>query len=153
MKAELAVLTRLELYFSLRLMTRTMRRFADRLDDDYDSVMIFFVVLEACFQAIIAFGGSDADLPTIEKAYAESISLGASLFTIGEATGIARETVRRKVKTLIDRGLVTTSDRNKNVYVPVSVLLEPAMLELVRNYAADTEQFVRTVQFYGRPAG
>jgi hypothetical protein len=147
-QGDLTALTRLELYFSLRLITRTMRRFADHLEHDYDTLMIFFVVLEACFQAIIAFGGSDADLPAIEKAYAESISLGATLLSIGEATGIPRETVRRKVKALMDRGLIATTERNKNIYVPISVLLEPEMLEVIRAYAADADQMVRTVQFY-----
>jgi DNA-binding transcriptional ArsR family regulator len=147
-KADLAVLTRLELYFSLRLITRTMRRFAEFLEHDYDTLMIFFVVLESCFQAVIALGGSDADPEAIERAYAESTSLGASAVSIGEITGIPRETVRRKLKTLADHGLLMTSPQSKNIYVPIAVLLEPRMLETVRAYAADADQCVKTVQFY-----
>jgi DNA-binding transcriptional ArsR family regulator len=153
LKADLAVLTRLELYFSLRLITRTMRRFAELLEHDYDTLMIFFVVVESCFQAIIGFGGADSDLETIERAYAESISLGTSVLNIGEATGIPRETVRRKVKTLMDMGLVATAEKSKAIYVPLSALLEPAMLEVLRAYVADTQQFVRTVQFYAKGEG
>jgi hypothetical protein len=149
-KADLAVLTRLELYFSLRLITRTMRRFAELLEHDYDTLMIFLVVLESCFQAVIAFGGSDAEAESIERAYEESTSLGTSAVSIGEVTGIPRETVRRKLKTLSDHGLLTTSPKSKNIYVPISVLLEPNMLETVRAYAADADQFFKTVQFYSK---
>jgi len=147
----LAVLTRLELYFSLRLITRTLRRFADLVDYDYDTVMIFFVVLESCFQSIIPFGGAEADLETIERAYRESVSLGLSLLTIGEACGIPRETVRRKVKMLTERGLLASSERSRNIYVPITMLLRPDVIEVFRIYAVDADQFARTVRFYTAP--
>jgi len=147
-KADLAVLTRLELYFSLRLVTRTMRRFAELLDHDYDMLMIFFIVVEACLQSIIVFGGANADFATMEKGYMESISLGLSALTIGETTGIPRETVRRKIKTLTDLGLLATSDKNRTVYVPLATLVREDILEMIRTYTSDTEQLVNTARFY-----
>jgi hypothetical protein len=147
-KANLAVVTRLELYFSLRLVTRTMRRFGELLDHDYDMLMIFFIVVESCLQAIIAFGGTNADFETMEKGYMESISLGLSLLTIGETTGIPRETVRRKVKTLVDLNLLAMSEKSRTVYVPLSTLTKPEILDMLKGYIADTEQFLRASQFY-----
>ena len=148
-KADLAVLTRLELYFSLRLVTRTMRRFAELLDHDYDMLMIFFIVVESCLQAIIVFGGANADFATMEKGYMESVSLGLSALTIGETTGIPRETVRRKIKTLVDLGLLATSDKNRTVYVPLTTLVREDIFEMIRTYTSDTEQLINTARFYG----
>jgi hypothetical protein len=148
----LAVLTRLELYFSIRQLTRTMRRFAELLNFDYDTVMIFFIVAESCFQSIIPLGGAAADAASVERAYLDSLSLGLSILNIGEASGIPRETVRRKVKTLIDRGLLATLDKGRGIYVPLSALLERDVLAAFERYASDVEQLVNTVQFYGRRA-
>jgi hypothetical protein len=148
-RADVAVLTRLELYFSLRLVTRTMRRFAELLDHDYDMLMIFFIVVESCLQAITVFGGVDADYETLERGYMESISLGLSPLTIGETTGIPRETVRRKIKTLTDLGLLATSPKNRTVYVPLATLVRDDVLEMIRAYTSDTDQLIRTARFYG----
>jgi hypothetical protein len=151
-KADLAVLTRLELYFSLRLVTRTMRRFAELVDHDYDMLMIFFIVVESCLQAIIVFGGANADFATMEKGYLESVSLGLSALTIGETTGIPRETVRRKIKTLVDLGLLATSDKSRTVYVPLATLVREDIFEMIRTYTSDTEQLVNTSRFYSSGA-
>jgi len=129
-----------------------MRRFAELLDHDYDMLMIFFIVVEACLQSIIVFGGANADFATMEKGYMETVSLGLSALTIGETTGIPRETVRRKLKTLIDLGLLATSDKNRNVYVPLSTLAREDILEIIKTYTSDTEQLVNTARFYSKGA-
>lgn len=151
-KPDLAVLTRLELYFSVRQVTRTMRSFAELFDRDYDMVMIFFIVAEACFQSIISLGGAAADREAIERIYLDSNSIGLSIFTIGEASGIPRETVRRKVKALSDMGYLATFERNKNIYIPMSALLKDDVLAAFKRYASEIDQFVRTVQYYSRSA-
>lgn len=147
---DLAALTRFELYFSMRQFTRTMRRFAELFDYDYDMVIIFFVVAEACFQAIIPLGGAVGDLDELERAYTDSMSLGLSVFNVGEATGIPRETVRRKIKALIDLGYLGNLEKSKSVYVPMSALLDERMLQAFKNYSADIDQFVKTVQYYSK---
>jgi|SRR5580658_4377572 hypothetical protein len=147
-KADLTVLTRLELYFSLRLVTRTMRRFAALLDHDYDMLVIFLIVLESCLQAIMAFGGTKADLETIEKGYLESVSLGLSMLTIAETTGIPRETVRRKINDLVRHDLIAISEKHRTAYVPISALAKPDVLEMLSTHVVDAEQFVRAAQFY-----
>jgi len=150
LQAGLGVVTRLELYFSTRFITRTLRRFAQLLDNDYDTLMVFLVVAESCLQAIIPLGGSTADIESLEKGYEDSISLGLSALNIGEATGIPRETVRRKVKTLTDLGLLATAERSRHIYVPLRALLEPEMLEVIRSVVGDASQFVKTVQFHSK---
>lgn len=149
---DLAVITRLDLYFSVRQFTRTMRNFAELFERDYDMVMIFFIVAESCFQSIIPLGGAGADPESIERIYLDSTSLGVSLFTIGEASGIPRETVRRKVKTLMDKGYLATFEKTKSIYVPLRALMTPEMLEAFKKYASEIDQFVRTAQYYSKEA-
>lgn len=150
-KSDLGALTRLELYFSVRQFNRTMRYFAELFDFDYDMVTIFFVVAETCFQSIIPLGGAAADLEAIERIYLDSTSIGLSIFSIGEASGIPRETVRRKVKALTDRGFLAVFEKNKNIYIPISALLDERVMRAFRNYVLEIGQFLRAVQYYGKP--
>jgi hypothetical protein len=149
-QADLAVLTRFELYFAVRQFTRTMRRFAEVLDYDYDLIMIFFVAVEACFQSIMPLAGSDLSRNDLEKAYTDSLSLGTTLLAIGEASGIPRETVRRKVKTLVDMGYLAFLPRNKNVYVPMSALLDRKIVSAFSDYSSDINQLFKSLKFYSK---
>jgi len=147
------LITRLDLYFSIRLFTRTSRRFAEIFSNDYEMVMIFLVVVEACFQGILHLGGAPANSQAIEEIYLDSATIGVSIFGIGDAIGIPRETVRRKVKLLTDRGYLAVNPKNKNIYVPLTALFEPELSEVFRIYVGDIDQFIRTVQHYTqRPA-
>jgi hypothetical protein len=149
--ADMTVLTRLELYFSIRQFTRTTRRFAQIFAYDYEMVMIFFVVVETCFQAILHLGGAAADGESIEQIYLDSASIGVSIFGIGDASGIPRETVRRKVKAMTDMGYLATSEKTKNIYVPLAALFDLKVFDAFRLYVADIDQFVRTLNYYGKP--
>jgi hypothetical protein len=152
-KAPLAALTRLDLYFSIRHFNRTARRFGELFGNDYDRVVIFMIVAEACFQSILHLGGAEANRAEIEKIYLESSTLGLNQFAISEASGIPRETVRRKIKQLIDGGFLAILPSSKNIFVPVAALLEPAVAGTFERYAADIDHFVRTAKYYTRPGG
>lgn len=149
---DVTVLTRLELYFSIRQFTRTTRRFAEIFSHDYEMVMIFFIVVETCFQAILQLGGVSSDRESIEQIYLDSTSIGVSIFGIADASGIPRETVRRKVRAMTDLGYLASSEKTKNIYVPLSALFKPRILDAFRHYVGDIEQFVRTLQYYGKPS-
>jgi hypothetical protein len=111
------------------------------------------VVVESCFQSIIPLGGATADRKTLESAYLDSRSIGLPILAIGEASGIPRETVRRKVKRLTDMNYLATLPHNKNVYVPLSTLLDKAVVDAFTNYALDIDQLVKNLQYYSRPVG
>jgi hypothetical protein len=148
--ADMSVLTRLELYFAIRQATRTTRQFAEIFAFDYEMVMIFFVVVETCFQAILHLGGASSDRKSIEKIYLDSALLGVSIFGIADATGIPRETVRRKVKAMTDRGQLAASTKTKNVYVPLSALFDPKILNAFRQYVDEIDQFTRSLKYYAK---
>lgn len=149
-KADMTVLTRLDLYFSIRQFTRTTRRFAEIFSHDYEMVMIFFVVVETCFQAILHLGGASSDRKSVEKIYLDSALLGVSIFGIADSSGIPRETVRRKVKAMTELGYLAASEKTKNIYVPLSALFDPQILDAFRHYIGEIDQFVRSLQYYAK---
>src|SRR5580658_756893 len=111
------LVTKLDLYFSVRHTARTMRLFAEVLDYDYDCVVIFLSVAEVCFQAAFHLAPIDVGPKDIENLYSEVASSGLSVMTIAEITGIPRETARRKVKKLVDDKHLAISDHTRNVYL------------------------------------
>ena len=150
--ADLRVLTRLELYFSTRHTLRTMRLFADLFGNDYDLVMIFLAVSEVGLQAVFHLAAINPETVEIKDLYERLSSAGLSIFSISEATGIPRETVRRKVHQLVTRGFLGIRDKDKNVYLPASALSDPEMLEIMNLYVNEIATLVRTIQYYSNPA-
>jgi hypothetical protein len=145
---EIEILTKLELYFSTRHTARAIRMFGEVLDYDYDSVAIFLSVAEICFQAAfhlapVGYGPAD-----IERIYSQIAMSGLSVLTIGEITGIPRETVRRKVKKLVDDSFLAVSDTTKNVYLPASVVMSDRLVGRFKAHMNETAQLVKTFSFY-----
>ena len=149
--ADLRVLTRLELYFSTRHTLRTMRLFAD-LFGDYDLVMIFLSVAEVGLQAVFHLAAINPEAVEIKELYERLSSAGLSVFSIAEATGIARETVRRKVHQLVSRGFLAIRERDKNIYLPASALAKPEMMEIMNLYVSEISTMVRTINYYSHPS-
>jgi hypothetical protein len=146
--ADLKVLTRLELYFSTRQTLRTMRLFAGLFRNDYDLVMIFLAVAEVGLQAVFHMAPADPHPVEIKDLYDRLSTTGISIFSIAEATGIPRETVRRKVHQLVATGFLAIRDKDKNVYVPASALSDPEVLEIMNLFVTDIGALVRTIEYY-----
>ncbi len=149
-KPKIEILSRLELYFSVRNTARTMRRFAEVLDFDYDCVAIFLSVAEVCFQSAFHLAPIEGGEMDVEKIYSSVAQAGLSIMTIGEITGIPRETVRRKVKKLIDDKVLAISEVTKNVYIPASVVVSDRFYPRFESHVLESEQFVKTIKFYQR---
>jgi hypothetical protein len=145
---KIEILTRLELYFSVRHTARTMRLFAEVLDYDYDCVVIFLSVAEVCFQAAFHLAPINVGPRDIENLYSQVASSGLSVMTIAEITGIPRETVRRKVKKMLDDGHLSISDHTKNVYVPVSVIMSTKFFDRFKSHLNEASQLVKTISYY-----
>jgi hypothetical protein len=146
----LQVLTRLELYFSVRHVNKTMKFFGELFNHDYDSVAIFLTVAEVCLQAIFHLVALDPDDVNIEQLYADINAVGMTALSIGELTGIPRETVRRKLKTLTDGGYLAISARNKNFYLPTSTITSERFTDIFGAHVKDVGQLVRAVAYYQR---
>jgi hypothetical protein len=146
----LQVLTRLELYFSVRHTNRAMRLFGQVFNNDYDTVAIFLTVAEACLQAIFHLAAVDPGNIDLEQLYTDVNSSGMTALGIAELTGIPRETVRRKLNQLILNGHLAISEKNKHIYLPVAVVISETFFDIFTSYVKDIGQLVRTVAFYQR---
>jgi hypothetical protein len=147
---QIEVLTRLELYFSMRHTLRTMRQFAELFEHDYDLAMIFLTVVEVGLQAVFHLAAVNAQAVDIAGLYKELTASGLSIMNIGESTGIPRETVRRKVRRLIEMGYLDVREKDNNVYVPASTITKPRMLEILSFHVAEVGTLVRTIRFYSK---
>jgi hypothetical protein len=146
----LNVLTRLELYFSIRHVIKAMKLFGKLFDHDYDMVAIFLTVAEASLRAIFHLVALDPKEIDVEKLYADLNAVGMTALSIGELTGIPRETVRRKVRALIDRGYLAVSQKEKNIYLPASTITSLEVMEIFGFHLNDVGQLVRSVSYYQR---
>lgn len=146
---ELELLTRLELYFSMRHAARSIRSFAEIFDYDYDMAIIFLSIAEVCFQATFHLAPIGYGPAEIERIYSQVASAGLSVATIGEITGIPRETVRRKVKSLVDDGYLAASPAN-TIYLPLSAISSDRVLGKMNTQIREASEFSKTVNFYQR---
>lgn len=146
----IGVLRRLELYFSVRHILRAMRQFAELFEHDYDLVMIFLSVVEAGLQAVFHHAAVNAQEIDIDAVYDTLGTAGLSIMSIGESTSIPRETVRRKVRRLIDMGYLSVSDKDKSIYIPKSAINDPKILEILTYHVKDVGSLVKTISFYSR---
>ena len=151
-KAATDVLTRLELYFSVRQMNRALRQYHDVLNNDYDMVAIFLLVAEVGFRSIIHLAAENADYARMEQIYMDEGSLGISMMNIGEASGIPRETVRRKIKWLTDEGYLAVIAGSKNIYLPLSTVTNDRLVDIFSSHTREVVQLVRTIQLYCKPS-
>ncbi len=61
--------------------------------------------------------------------------------TISQATGIPRETVRRKLKILLDRGVIVEKSRGAYVFKP-GYIQQPESMEVIERAMRDSLQFM-----------
>jgi hypothetical protein len=146
----LHVLTRLELFFSIRHINRAMRLFGSLFEHDYEMVVIFLTVAEVSLQAIFHLVALDPEHVDMEKLYDDINAVGVTALSIGEQTSIPRETVRRKLKTLIDGGFLAVSAKTKHIYLPTSTLTSERFRDLFGVHVRDIAQLVRTIAYYQR---
>jgi hypothetical protein len=144
------ILTRLELYFSIRHVNKAMKLFGPLFDHDYEMVAIFLTVAEVCLQALFHVVAQDPEAIDMEALYADANVVGMTALSIGEQTSIPRETVRRKLKLLTDGGFLAVSPRNKNIFLPTSTITSDRFLDLFEAHVKDISQLVRAVSYYQR---
>ncbi|HEY0028970.1 MAG TPA: hypothetical protein VGC35_13980 [Allosphingosinicella sp.] len=107
---------------------------------DMDTVMILVAVV-----AITAERLTRSELPEAQKALEEPIPpemmAPCNVSSIAAATGLNRETARRRVKALVDEGLLVKSDRGE-IYFPPGQLQQPAARALIRKQLEAVTRFV-----------
>ncbi len=138
------------MYFSVRHVNKALKIFGEIFDHDYDKVAIFLTVAEVCLQAIFHRVALDPARVDAKQLYADVDAVGMTALGISELTGIPRETVRRKVKALIDHGHLALSPKSKNVYLSIGVVTKERFVEAFSTHVKDVGQLVRAVAYYQR---
>jgi DNA-binding Lrp family transcriptional regulator len=108
-------------------------------------------IAEVCFQATFHLAPIGYGPAEIERIYSQVAGAGLSVATIGEITGIPRETVRRKVKSLVDEGYLATSPAN-TIYLPLSAISSDRVLGKMNSQFREASEFSKTMNFYHRPS-
>lgn len=143
-------LTRLELYFSVRHINKALRMFGDLFNHDYDRAAIFLTVAEISLRAIFHRIALDPGLPATGTLHLDINDIGVTALAVSELTGIPRETVRRKLKTLIAAGHLAMATKTKTIYLPIEVMIHDRLAEIFTGHVKDVGQLVRAVAYYQR---
>jgi biotin operon repressor len=97
--------------FLVEFAVRYMREAARLFGDDYDCAMIFLAVLEANGRHNIRQAYFRDEYADVRDSLPAEMARPVSRKAISESLGMARETLRRKVRALIERGYLVEDER------------------------------------------
>jgi hypothetical protein len=106
-------------YFIGEFMIRTVLPFVTAFDNDYEEALIFLVITNQNSQNLMLNQQSRREYASLAVDVPDELIRPVSRMAIARSTGLARETVRRKVLKLIERGFV--EERPKGLVVPPSI--------------------------------
>lgn len=131
-----------------RLFIHLLAGFIHRID--HDRRQIYFEDLEMAYVAgTVGLEATDANLrlPEFREKYRDFRNIigiagqrGVNALSVAEATGIPRETVRRKLKLLVERGALAEK-------TPGNYVVRPGFLQKPQNVAAFEQAMRYTLQF------
>ena len=131
--------------YSMEYLLRTLRNLGPIFDFDYERMIIALSVTMGNVQHLVnspELSGAYADLSTVIPA---ELQRPVTRLAITRATGLPRETVRRKVAGLIEAGVLVKDERG-GVRLTPGLLTAGAMLEAVEQNDADVRRLVRLVR-------
>jgi hypothetical protein len=129
-----------ELLFDLMFFVRRV------FGDDLDCALIMICVNEATMRPFMETAGPDSPVLTV-RAPSDDIRGSISRRMIAEKTGIARETVRRKVSHLIAAGLLVADEADAVRAVPR--LHDPDTRKALEDGHAAVHRYLKLVASYG----
>ena len=94
-------------FAAIRMLSMTLRLMENwrRMADDHDCAMILVAVAVINFEKLTRTN-VEPDVADLRKVVAPGMQTTCNISSIAEATGINRETTRRKVSQLVERGLL-----------------------------------------------
>ena len=125
-------------YASMELILDILHSARTFVPADLDSIAIYICVGEATMRPVLADPIKVKELETVERA-PEELRGSITMLQVAERLGMPRETVRRKVKQLIAKGLLYADEKGRvrstpnfgNPALPVAVA---AIHDAVRRY-------------------
>lgn len=101
-----------KVYASMELLLDMLHSARSFVPADLDSIAIYLCVGEATMRPVLADPVKVKELETIERA-PEELRGSITMLQVADRLGMPRETVRRKVKQLIEKGLLYADDRGR----------------------------------------
>lgn len=132
-------------YYSMEYLLRTLRNLGPVFNYDYERVIIALSVTMGNIQHLVnspAQLGPYEDLATVIPA---ELQRPVTRLAITRATGLPRETVRRKVASLIEAGVLVGDERG-GVRLAPGALMQGAFLTAVEQNDADVRRLARRLR-------
>lgn len=101
-----------KVYASLELLLDMMHSVRSFVQSDLESIAIYFCVGEATMRPVLADPEKVRELATTERA-PEDLRGSITMLQVADRLDMPRETVRRKVKLLIEKGLLYADDKGR----------------------------------------
>jgi hypothetical protein len=133
------------LFASLELLLDLLHLARSNSHLDYDSLVILAVINEAAMHPFMSGAHIRPDVMDVHQP-PDEIRGAISRRAISDRSGLARETVRRKVDRLVGRGLVYEDAQGLR---PVSRLADADVQLMVRNSRKAVERYIKRLQSLG----
>lgn len=111
---------------------------------EYESMLIYLVIASSGIQNLMNTPDQFAPYASVTTAVPIELHHPVTRSAIARATGMARETVRRKVAAMIESGLLTTDDRSRLFLTP-GILSTSRITEVLAKNEANIRRLVRQV--------
>jgi hypothetical protein len=133
-------------YASIELFLDMLHAVRTLVDVDLESIAIYVCVAEATVRPVVADPGRVAELADVEVA-PEDLRGSITMLLVSDRLGMPRETVRRKVKQLIEHGLLYQDDKGRVRSTPN--FHEPRMGECVEAIGDAVRRYHERLALYG----
>jgi hypothetical protein len=132
-------------FYAMEYLLRTLRNLGPAFDHDYERMIIAMSVTMGNIQHLMGAPEQLAPYADLETVIPAELQRPVTRLAITRATGLPRETVRRKVAQLIEAG-VLVSDERGGVRLTPGALTGPKFLAAVEHNDADVRRLVRLLR-------
>ncbi len=124
----------------LAVLTTRLMELWRRGDRDSDTAMIMVAVAAITAERFTRAGLSDSH-KTLDKVLPVTLLAPCNVSSIASATGLNRETARRRVAALVKEGMLARSERGE-IFYPIGQMQNPETGKLVRKLLEAVLRFV-----------
>ena len=131
-------------YHSTDYVLRYMLGIGSIFNYEYETMLIYLVIANSGVQHLINTPSRFAPYASLDTIVPIELQSPATRSAIARATGLPRETVRRKVAGMLASGLLTTNPRG-GLFLTPGILSSDGIADLLAKNEADVKRLVRQV--------
>ena len=138
---------RLAMHLAISAVLRAVETINREIAGDLTAGLVFLAVLEANVGHLSADRAAVAQLQRIDRLPPDNMRRPVSGAALSTSLGVPNETVRRKIKQLIDQGLLERV--SGGLIVPAEVLARPQMTRVMRAGYVNLRRLLTRIQRIG----